>query len=247
MFNVPAWSMVNNPYYYKSRDSDQLIITVGDSWTYGDSLGKTKVRNGIDDTDYRLDHVYGNLLTEQLNADWMNLALPGASNFCMLNWLGQLLGHRYKYANIICIITLTESGRHEEINWAQGELLQPTLETMVLKTYSMIDEIQLRYPKITFRIAHNFTDSIPGHGVIEQSWLEVLTKQRLQTNTYIVISDHIKQLNYNRTYPDSIEVIDRALSRIDILDSCEFCNKEDSRHPTEQGHRLWADYLITQL
>ena len=47
MFKVPDWSMINNPYYYKSRDSERLIITVGDSWTYGDSLGKTKVRNGI--------------------------------------------------------------------------------------------------------------------------------------------------------------------------------------------------------
>ena len=91
MFNVPDWSMINNPYCYKSRDSDRLIITIGDSWTYGDSLGKTKVRNGIDDTEYRLNHVYGNILTEQLAADWMNLALPGGSNFWMLNSLGQLL------------------------------------------------------------------------------------------------------------------------------------------------------------
>lgn len=247
MFNVPNWSMINNPYCYRSRDSDRLIITIGDSWTYGDSLGKTKVRNGIDDTEYRLNHVYGNILTEQLAADWMNLALPGGSNFWMLNSLGQLLDHRYKYGNITCIITLTESGRHEEINWAKGKLLQPALKNMVVKTYSMIKELRVRFPRVNFKIAHNFTDSVAGHDIIERSWLEVLTDNCLQDETYIVISDHIKQLNYERTYPDTVDVIDRALKRIDILDACDYCAKEDSRHPTEQGHRLWAEYLITQL
>ena len=247
MFDVPSWSMVNNPYHYKSRYSDRLIITVGDSWTYGDSLGKTRVRNGQDDTEYRLDHVYGNLLTEQLNADWMNLALPGASNYCMLNWLGQLLDHRYKYSNVTCIITLTEAGRHEEINWARGELLQPALKNIVAKTYTMVKEMRLRFPRVVFKVAHNFTDSLPGYGVIEQSWIEVLTNQLIQNDTYIVVSDHIRQLNYEHTYPDTVEVIDRALKRIDILDACDYCCREDSRHPNEQGHHLWANYLATQI
>lgn len=246
MFDVPQWSMIRNPYHYKSRDSGQLIVTVGDSWTYGDSLGKTRVRDGIDDTDYRLEHIYGNLLTEQLAVDWMNLALPGGSNYCMLNWLGQLLDRKHNQS-IVCVITLTEAGRHEELRWAQGDSLQTALKNIVAKEYSMIKELRLRFPKVKFKVAHNFTDSIDGNGVMERTWLEVLTNQRIQNDTYIVVSDHIKQLNYDRTYPDTIDVIDRALKRIDILDACEYCCKEDSRHPTEQGHKLWADYLVTQL
>lgn len=247
LLDVPAWSMIKNPFHYLSRDSGNLLVTVGDSWTYGDSLGNTRVRDGVDDTEYRLAHVYGNLLSEQLDYDWMNLALPGASNFCMLNWLGQLLDRKYNYQSITCVVTLTEAGRHEEINWARGDLLQPALEHIVAKTYSMIKELRLRFPRVTFKVAHNFSDGIPGHGVVERSWLEVLTDQPLQDNTFIVVSDHIKQLNYNRTYPDTVEVIDRALRRIDILDACDHCCREDSRHPLEQGHKLWADYLRTQL
>jgi hypothetical protein len=83
--------------------------------------------------------------------------------------------------------------------------------------------------------------------VLERSWLEVLTGQQIQNGTHIVISDHIRQLNYERTYPDTPDVIDRALNRIDILDSCNYCGKEDSRHPNEAGHKLWADYLATQI
>lgn len=247
LLDIPNWSMIKNPFHYLSRDSGDLLITVGDSWTYGDSLGATRVRDGVDDTEHRLTHVYGNLMSEQLGHDWMNLALPGASNFCMLNWLGQLLDRKYNYQSITCVVTLTEAGRHEEINWARGDLLQPALENIVTKTYSMVKELRLRFPRVVFKIAHNFSDGIPGYGVIERSWLEVLTDQPLQDNTFIVVSDHIKQLNYNRTYPDTIEVIDRALRRIDILDACDYCCKEDSRHPLEQGHKLWADYLLTQL
>lgn len=247
LFNVPEWSRIQNPYHYVDRGSRELVVTVGDSWTYGDSLGKTKVRNGTDDTEYRLKHVYGNILTEQLGTDWMNLALPGASNYCMLNWLGQLLDRKFNYGQITCVVTLTEAGRHEELRWAHGNLLQSALADIVAKTYSMVNELRLRFPRVIFKVAHNFTDSIGGHDVIERTWLEVLTDTQLQNGTFIVISDHIKQLNYDRTYPDTPDVIDRALQRIDILDACAYCNKEDSRHPTEQGHQLWADYLATQI
>jgi hypothetical protein len=247
MFDVPNWSMIKNPYLFKSRDSSHLLVTVGDSWTYGDSLGKTRVRNGIDDTEYRLNHIYGNLMSEQLAYDWMNLALPGGSNYCMLNWLVQLLDRRYHYQTITCVITLTEAGRHEEIRWAKGDLLQPALKQIVLKEYRMIDELRLRFPRVVFQVAHNFTDSLPGYGVIERTWLEILTGQQLQDNTYIVVSDHIRQLNYERTYPDTVDVIDRALKRIDILDACDYCCQEDSRHPLEQGHQRWANYLLTQI
>lgn len=247
LLSIPAWSRIQNPYYYLDRSSQELVITVGDSWTYGDSLGKTQVRDGIDDTDYRLSHVYGNLLTAQLDTDWMNLALPGGSNYCMIEWLAQLLDRKYNYQKITCVITLTEAGRHEEIVWAQGQLLQPALESMVAKTYAMIKQLRLRFPRVIFKVAHNFTDSLPGFDVAERTWIEVLTNQALQDNTFIVVSDHIQQLNYDRTYPDTPDVIDRALKRIDILDTCDYCCKQDSRHPTEQGHQLWADYLVTQL
>lgn len=248
-FDVPDWSRVKNPFYSKDRESRELIITVGDSWTYGDSLGQTRVRDAQDDTDYRLAHVYGNLLTEQLGTDWMNLALPGGSNYCMLNWLGQLLTIKSGYhKKVTCIITLTEAGRHQELRWADGTTTQQeALKHIVRQTYNMVNELRLRFPNVVFKVAHNFTDGLPGHDVIERSWLEVLTNKLIQNNTFIVVSDHIKQLNYDHVYPDAVDVIDRALARIDVMDSCVYCCKEDSRHPVEAGHELWANYLKTQL
>jgi lysophospholipase L1-like esterase len=248
MFEVPSWSMIDNPYAYVHRPSATLLITVGDSWTYGDSLGKTKVRNGVDDIHYRLAHVYGNLMAERLNAGWINLALPGGSNTLMLSWLEQLLAKDLKYKNIICTVTLTESGRHEDLQLIDRGLItqQRVLEKIVTTAYGQIQTLALRYPGVKFVIAHNFTDAC-GTATVEQSWLEVMLGTTIQNGTHIVISEHIDQMNYDERFPDVLDIMDRAHARLDLLDSCKYCFKEDSRHPNEQGHQLWAEYLLTHL
>ncbi len=248
-FDVPAWSLVKNPSYYKSRDSQHLLLTSGDSWTWGDSLGKTKVREGRDDEQHRLEHIYGNLVSEELGYDWINLALPGISNFRIVDWTSRLLDRNLPYNTITCIITLTESGRHEEQRRATSKFnLQTNLELMLDKTYSEIEGLVKKYPKIKFVVAHNFTDAKSARlEICEQTWLEVLLGHAIQNGTHIVVSEHIEQLNHDNRYADTTAVIDRALKRIDLLDSCKYCNREDSRHPTELGHRLWANYLLNQL
>jgi len=252
MFEVPSWSMIDNPYSYVHRPTDveltKLLITVGDSWTYGDSLGRTKVRNGIDDTDYRLAHIYGNVMAEHMWADWMNLALPGGSNTLMLTWLETLLAKNLKYNEIVCVITLTESGRHEDLQLIDRGLItqQRVLEKIVTTAYGQIQTLALRYPKIKFVVAHNFTDSCSNIPV-KKSWLEVMLGTTVQDGTHIVISEHIDQMNYETRFPDVLDIMDRAGKRMDLLDSCKYCFKEDSRHPNEQGHRMWAEYLLTQI
>jgi hypothetical protein len=248
-FEIPDWSLVKNPSHYQSRDSRHLLLTTGDSWTWGDSLGQTKVRLGLDDEQHRLEHVYGNLVSRELGHDWINLALPGISNFRILNWTSQLLNRKLPYKSIICIITLTESGRHEEQRQAKAQYnLQTNLELMLDRTYAEIQQLIQRYPQIKFLIAHNFTDArATRFKMCEQTWIEVMLDQRIQNGTHIVVSEHIEQLNYDNRYADTADVIDRALKRIDLLDSCKYCNREDSRHPTELGHEQWARYLLNQL
>lgn len=250
MFDIPKWSMVKNPYYNLGRESDELVITVGDSWTYGDSLGKTKVRNGIDDTEYRLAHVYGRLISDSRQANWINLALPGASNEMVLDWLSKLLAsNQIKERHVTCIITLTEAGRHLEnlLPAADETSQQQALVTILEHTYNKTQHLKEKYPNINFLAAHNFTDGLDGYGLLDKTWLEVLLDYQIQNGTFIVVSEHIDQMNYSKTYRDKLEIVEKALARIELLDRCEYCNKEDSRHPTEQGHILWADYLIGRI
>lgn len=252
MFEIPHWSMISNPYYYDYKGSDKLLITVGDSWTYGDSLGKTKVRNGTDDTEYRLKHVYGRLLANELSCSWVNLALPGGSNEWMLNSLEQLLPN-VQEKNIICVITLTESGRHEELRLIDRSLptQQAVLEKILLHTYNRIRKIKEIYTNVYFITGHNFTDcGADTVNMLSHNWLEVMHSTRIssvQNGTHIVVSDHIQQMNYEQRFADVLEIIEKAEQRVQLLELCEHCNKEDTKHPTEFGHAIWAGYILPYL
>lgn len=94
----------SNHYFFKDRSSDTLCLVIGDSWTWGDSLEPSK----------RLDQVYGNLISESLISDWINIGCPGWSNsWILLNTqqvVTQLVNNK-KYKKIYVIITLTENGR----------------------------------------------------------------------------------------------------------------------------------------
>jgi hypothetical protein len=248
MFDVPSWSMVTNVLYFRSSGNKKLLITVGDSWTYGDSLGNTKVRNGVDDEEYRLSHVYGHLMSESLQFDWANIALPGGSNTCVVSWLSMFLDTMHKqYDEIICTVTLTESGRHEDMQYIDRTLTQQqNLEKIVAIAYGQVQTIALKHPKVKFIIAHNFTDPV-GVTACDKTWLEVMLGKQVRNNTHIVVSEHIKQMNYDIRFSDVLDVMDKAEARMDVLDSCDHCYKEDSRHPNEKGHAMWAEYLLTKI
>jgi hypothetical protein len=189
-------------------------------------------------------------MSEELGASWFNLALPGGSNILMLDWLEDLLKCSLPYNEIVCVVTLTESGRHEELRMIDRTLVtqQNVLDDILNRTYYAIKIIAKRYPAVKFVVAHNFTDGNNSTiDLTELSWLEVMLDQTVQNNTRIVVSDHIDQMNYDARFPDVFEIIDRANTRIDLLDACAFCNKEDSRHPTEVGHAMWSDYLLGQI
>lgn len=101
-------------YYEKNINSSTLTITAGDSWTWGDSLGKTTLPT-YDDRDYRLANIYGNILSNKLDSDFINIGVPGGSNLFILIYLEKVLQSLTKsYSTVRIIFTLTESGRELE-------------------------------------------------------------------------------------------------------------------------------------
>jgi len=107
-------------YHELDRNSDTLLITVGDSWTWGDSLGKTTIK--FDDYDYRTTHIYGHILSDLLASDFINVGLPGGSNFYILLHLELVLASlKKKYKNVKLVFTLTESGRELQSNFEDNQ------------------------------------------------------------------------------------------------------------------------------
>ena len=64
-------------YHAEIHNRDTLVITLGDSWTWGTSLQQN----------LRLQQVYGALIKNQLDADWINIGCQGWSNSFILGHL----------------------------------------------------------------------------------------------------------------------------------------------------------------
>lgn len=64
----------------KLTGKNTLVVTMGDSWTWGNHLG-----------DDRESLVYGKLLSDYCNADWLNIAKCGCSNYWILDNLYKLI------------------------------------------------------------------------------------------------------------------------------------------------------------
>ena len=89
-------------YHEDNKNSNELLITAGDSWTWGEILAPEK----------RTSQIYGALVSKQLNCDWINVGLPGESNLVIKDYLYNVVKNLKKsYNKINIIFTLTESTR----------------------------------------------------------------------------------------------------------------------------------------
>ena len=80
------------------RDKSTLVISAGDSWTFGDSLGTIERNKFQDDYLARSTQVYGRLVADELSADWINYGHCGGNNLSVLRVLSNLLlGHHYYF------------------------------------------------------------------------------------------------------------------------------------------------------
>jgi hypothetical protein len=116
----------NNRYWYHEniQQHDSLLIVAGDSWTWGDSLHGIDGTQGIYDDPQRLTSIYGHLLAEKLNFDFVNLAKTGCSNMTIYNYVCDILPHVVlNYKKIYVVMTLTENCRESWLHniWTPSE------------------------------------------------------------------------------------------------------------------------------
>jgi len=134
-------------YFDKNYNQDTLLITAGDSWTWGDSLGGTNLK--YDNFEYRTNHIYGHLLAKKLSSDFINIGMPGFDNVNIVLNLNKVLSNLTKsYKQIDVVITLTETGREFTNTFLNFQDLYtnilagpnwPTFEEIINNTYNSND------------------------------------------------------------------------------------------------------------
>jgi len=262
-------------YHFVDNKSDTLVIVAGDSWTWGDSLDPGK----------RLDQVYGCLIANHFEADWINIGCKGWSNSWILlhpTYIIDRLKDSLQYKKIYVILTLTENGRdigtpvshpydyiqcyrtHGLTEEFYNSVLHACEQRWVDQINQMIDSADDRY---CFFLGQNFAwhqylvNCLRNRiTVADSNWIEQLADHQklvhpIRTNLVTGwIFDTLKQINSIAYIKDhsvyqqwTLDLIDRANQVNTWLDSSDLNCKKASKHPTDIGHQLWANYVIGNI
>lgn len=258
--NLTDWE----EYNHDCAGRDHVVVTVGDSWTWGDSLPD------------RLDQVYGRLVSQQLGADWINIGGRGRSNSWVLKslmYLSTLLPQHYSKTTVI--VTLTENAREFETTYTFPHDYKQTFDThgdtpefyealLSAARDFWIDQIQQVQQNLGTKIivGNNFVwhdlnklDAVK----LESNWIELIGEHQQRakpTRTNLVtgwIFDKVQVVSQMVPVSKSVyqtwalPYIDRANQVNAWLMGSDLNNKAMSKHPVPLGHKIWADYILTHI
>lgn len=265
--------------FRKTVGSNRLFISAGDSWTWGDSLGKINDPAPAghatvwlrDDFEWRTTHIYGALIANRAGVDFINLGMPGHSNIEIIDttFLKLIPACQPNYRKITIVFTLTELCR---------ELLSDPVWTDKIVNYHSINDFlqqyerlmfetimhyQSQYPDIEIRVGRNFTYSfqenkaVLEHRHLDKTWIDVIadyTKQQDYPQSTRIVSQIgteplLQFIKRNRSQfqlykSDFVEMLTDSLDATTWLEESPCNYKKATKHPTEKGHELWADYIF---
>jgi hypothetical protein len=271
------WSP-DNPYSFRQwyhediTGKDTLIVTVGDSWTFGDHLGCIDWDKASDDP-IRLTQIYGRKLSEFMDADWVNLAKPGCSNYWMLEALNSVQHHfqrlKASYKRIIIIVTLTEDLREATYNrvidvntpyrkfWNTSNGIQDFLVKVETFLFDNLQNYFNSIPFVEFKVSRAFTDSWSTRPfLMDKTWCDVL-QDKVQFNNYKKPVPFIGQMSINPLQEkfisttehkqEFLEIMENVGTRWQFLGMSDYNLKGSTCHPNPAGHLLWAEHIFNEI
>ncbi len=248
-------------YDVVSCDSDTLLITIGDSWTYGLML-----------TD-RSTQTYGKLVSEQLKADWLNISLPGQSNFWMTQRLIEAVNliKNLDYSKIYIVCAFTEIGRslvshvdefidyQEWVSSYQGkDIYTDFLEFINVSCINHMNEHAAKDPRITVKIGMTWPDPLgfsTDKNCFEKTWLDVIREHVPMPLDHVCYSAMHGLENLKRAqqfFPNTAnflewynDMMDAGTKRLDFMRS--YPDHFAYYHPQAHCQQYWADYVVDSL
>lgn len=240
-----------------------ILVTSGDSNTYGEELVPDKLKsrllglsqhniNGSTLTNqtrleteeieiYRNTHNWPAQLGKKLNAEVINLGLPGSSNDYISRSILEWINYNYEFvknnsAQLVFIVGLTSPNRTEFILgdnhwWTQ---FIPTSPNELVETYYK-------------HLQNNNTD-------LYSTWKNIFMLQQTFVNLKIkhvffscyqpFLSGNL-DLNTIKYFTNMIET--KNLFKAVMYEYCSGCEQAPRFHFLEEGHKKWAEYLYQEL
>jgi len=256
----------------ESRDSDHILVCLGESWTKGCGLADPH------------QDVFGSQLSRELGWDWLNCGGNGFSNSWMLGYCEYLVDYlnASDYAGGAVVLTFTENGRdikdyssrkfdyisaYQSVPVTVG-LYELVLDDVEREWIARLEDISQRLDSRFHIVAGcNFVwhETLAGFcrnhykvKWIDSSWVDMLAKHvnkaapakvRLTHVDSTIMVNTILNINNDTAYKHWFMMhSDRALEVIKWMASTpEFFEQHDLGHPNSIGHKLWSDCILKTL
>ena len=181
-----------------------------------------------------------------------------------------------KYNKVYIVVTLTEIGRDLEFDLYTDALEKnypvsdsTTGAELVLAIekfdFDNLKLLQSRMPaNFQLVVGRNFTHTQKSNvGILDclldKTWTDVLfdaqdfvyDKNAVMVGFGInrfdkyVASKKLDNADYKQWFLDAVSA--SSLAQIDLLNRSKFNYKRGPKHPTAEGHQLWADYIFSQI
>jgi len=256
--------------HQKTNNKKNLLICIGDSWTWGDSLGKTTLE--YNDEESRYEQFYTNRLAEKLNSDWLMIAWCGTNNDWIINQyeiIKKFIEQKYykNYNKIYVHVCLTELFR--ELNQIKGinDVFKKKLVLIKDKTFKQFCDFYFNLTVLNklkklspIPKSHIFSKNFWDIGVdcgqynfVNNTWQQLLfektnieDKEILPVVSGIGIDPLVSFLEENKLTDlkyDFSKILIKINKRVDNMIDCTLNHKKATKHPTREGHQIWADYL----
>jgi hypothetical protein len=255
------YKVATNTFDFINRQSDILLVTVGESWVYGSDLCDPN------DNITRLELVFGNLVSKEMKADWLNLGQPGAGNFWIaekVEELGKIVPLlNYKKIYLVCVFT--EVGRsfdshHDRyidyIDWfAKNDNFDDFLKFLNAECVKRILVVAEKF-HINLLVGTNFIDGIGmeklGNNFLSIPWFRLLNIDAPTSYTgllgvsklhnmkgFIPFKKQSQYLEWFNNLLDTASVLSSRLNNSSRLVGLQ--------HPNALSHNEWAEYLLNNL
>tara|TARA_Y100000389_G_C17397474_1_gene483404 strand:- start:283 stop:1143 length:861 start_codon:yes stop_codon:yes gene_type:complete len=249
----------------KIQSKKHLLICIGDSWTWGDSLGGTTSQ--FNNKEARYNEFYTNKLAKKLESDWLMIAWCGTSNTWIMKQYMIIKkaiesGYYEKYENIYVHVSLTELFR--EIYIAR-QIIDSKLKN--IKTF---EDFSKSYFEITVlnRLKelspipkfHSFSKNFwnidincDHYNFISTTWQDLLFRE--QEIDYKIITPMVsgvaippfqkycKERKLKNVLEGFKQQTKHMTELVRLFDESKLNSVEQTRHPTAEGHMIWSDHL----
>jgi hypothetical protein len=264
----PDWVEYPAQYteFHIKRKSKNLILVIGESWTYGETL--PGIATGIQKYNFlsQLKYSFGPKLAVMLNADYYQYAVPGNCNYYMFEELKRVLSHikQFNYKKIYLCIQMTEPSREHSI---LNKINKHPVENLYQEKISFKDWL-IKYDEIFLT---QFNQTLKEHldlNIDPILWknfcsinyhssdfiFKTIETTRIQYSSRILgmnleqpmfysvdwvanMYENHKNLNYDKKF--ILEETDKIEKSNNFLKA----NVLHSHHPNQFSHLLWSQFI----